>query len=399
MILYFDTLIIDKSLYPRNPYALKEDIRSKSPAYKMPTKLEIVKYSLESYKVYPWSYVLIRYEFENGTEQDYKELDAFILNLFPKAKILHERSDSQSDYKESVRILDEIDDNWIFYSPNNDQPLIISQESDVALIDRLINKAQSFEEKYKFVSIAYSTWTSYMNALEPVYSYFGKDAKIIDEDKDSFSVHFHGGDYSSIQIVNKKLFRDWFNSQDLGTRRIIRAEDLVGYRFKDQVEVVPKKEICAHFDQYEHMLGYVHEIWNDQVPPLIIPPGFFESNIKIAYGYGNYRVGWTNINPCAKKYSFRDIKHGTDLKIGLEEIPLFWKSHIKEIDINPNLDKNKERKCLERNKEIYTYPWKLKNQGWNYRALRFRLKRWAYPIRPFLEKIGLIPILKKILGY
>lgn len=390
MILYLDSLIINRSLSPRNPRALKEDIRSKSPAYQMPSKVDITKYSLASYAVYPWSHVLIKYEIADSTEQDIKDFDDFVLNIFPKAQILHQRSDSQEDYLESVKILDAIPDNWIFYTPNNDQPMLISRESDVAYIDRLIKKAEAFSSKHPFVSIAYSTWTTYLNALDPSYSYFGKGAKKIDEDADSFTVEFAKGDYSSIQIVNKNLFRDWFSGDNLKGQRIFRAEDLGGLRDKEQVEVIPKKEICAHFDQYEHMLGYSNEIWNDQIPPLIIPKGFFDNNIRIAYGYNDYRPGWTNINPAAKNYSFRDIRHGTDLKIGLDDIPLFWKPRIKELDINPQMDKNMMDSAIKRNLEIVSHPWKWRNQGWHFRTLLFHLKRMFIPFRPWLVKFSIL---------
>jgi len=399
MILYFDTLITDKSLSPRNPYAAKEDIRSKSPAYKMPRKIDITKYTLASYAVYPWSHVLIKYELENASSQDIESFDKFILNLFPKAQIIHERSDSQKDYQESVKILDAINDDWVFYSPNNDQPMLISQESDVAYIDRLIKKAESFTVQNPFVSIAYSTWTSYLRALDSFYGYFGKGAKLLKEDDDCLCVYCPLGDYSSIQIVNKNLFRDWFTFKDLGDRFIIRAEDLYEVRSKDQIELIPKKELCAHFDQYEHMLGYQHEIWNEVIPPLIIPQGFFEDNIKIAYGYDSYRPGWTNINPMAKKYSFEDIKYGTDLKIGLEDVPLFWKPKIKQLDINPKLDKAQEQVAIKRNLEIIRDPWKFQKRQLNFKSFRFRLKRLAFPYRKFLDRFGLIPILKKIFRY
>ena len=79
------------------------------------------------------------------------------------------------------------------------------------------------------------------------------------------------------------------------------------------------------------------KIPNTICPSLDIPRGFFESKIKIRYGYNDYKEGWVNINPKNPNYYASD-KTGTDYKITLEDIPLFWKDRIIEIDENPNID-------------------------------------------------------------
>jgi hypothetical protein len=99
-----------------------------------------------------------------------------------------------------------------------------------------------------------------------------------------------------------------------------------------QKVIIPYKEIARHFD------GYFHQgITNNQVPSLDIPEGFFNNNIKIRYGYDDRKEGWVNINPKSEYYYAFD-KSGTDYKFTLEELPLFWKHRISEIDINPNID-------------------------------------------------------------
>lgn len=401
MILYFDSYIIDSSLGKRNPTAEKEDIRSKSPAYNLPKKIDITKYSLASYAVYPWSHVLIRYELAEPERQT--ELDQFILNIFPKAQIIHQRSDSQADYLESLKILESFDDPWIFYTPNNDHPLIVSKQEDINYIDRLIKKAGAWVNKNEFVSIPYSHFSEYVTApykTSANYKYFGIGTpKLLEEDAESITVRIEKGDYNSLQIVHKNLFRDWFTYKDFGDKRIIRAEDVGVDRNKSQIEIIPKKQLAFHFDAYEHMLGYVNEIWNDLIPPYIIPKGFFENNIRIAYGFDDYKPEYTNINPAAKNYSFRDLKHGTDLKIGLDDIPLFWKSRIKEMLVNPNLDKEKMTKAILHQQNILKNPWAVSSMGLNFKTLRFYLKLWVFPYRSILQKLRLIPILKKMFGY
>ena len=96
----------------------------------------------------------------------------------------------------------------------------------------------------------------------------------------------------------------------------------------------PIKEICRHFDGYQHIMI---PITNNQCPAIDIPPGFFEDNIKIRYGYDDYKEGWVNINPKNTDY-YAYNKSGTDYKFTLDDLPLVWKNRISFIDSNPNID-------------------------------------------------------------
>ena len=82
----------------------------------------------------------------------------------------------------------------------------------------------------------------------------------------------------------------------------------------------------------------MHQRINNNIcPSLSIPNGFFESKIKIRYGYNDYKEGWVNINPKSNNhYAFN--KNGVDYKITLEDLPLFWKDRIIEIDKNKNIN-------------------------------------------------------------
>ncbi len=355
MILYFDSYITDIPLNGQHS-TINDVVRYGCKNYAMPKKTEIAKYSLASYAVYPWSHVLIRYELDNKDE--YESFDAFILKLFPKAVIMHERSDSQADYRKSVEILDTFDDDWIFYSPNNDHPMMTN---DISTIDKLIEKANTYKDKYEFISIYYSHFSEFLNISKkknPFNATFGKDTRTLEEDDLAITIVRNDGDNTAVQIVNKNLFRHWFDSKELGGGRIIRSEDVRNYFIThNQLIINPKKEICAHFDGYPHTITARHEILPEEVPPLFVPLGFFENNIKIRYGYDAYKEGWTNINPTLKNYSFKDTETGTDLKWTLDDIPLFWKEKISEIDANPYLDKNTMQKARDENYELIKNPW------------------------------------------
>lgn len=379
MILYFDSYITDVSLNPKF-VDLNELLRSATPAYALSSKIDIAKYTLASYATYPWSHVLIRYELEDITRYD--EFEKFVRELFPEAVILRTRSANQAEYKKSTAILDKWDDNWIWYAPNNDHPLIIN---DLSMIDKMLAEANSYTTDYDYISIPYSHYSEYVNLprkCSPSFLMIGLDSKIITENESSIHFVKQDGDYCSVQIVNKKLFYHWFTSKELGENRIIRAEDTKKFiSTTNQLLIVPKTEICAHFDGYSHTINAINEILPTQVPPLFIPKGFFNRSIKIAYGYDDYREGWVNINPAAPHYSFEVGMAGTDSKISLEEIPIFWKDRITEIDINKNSTIRNLTSSIIKNNNILNNPWKFGNRKINIgyvnfilRNIKFRLK-------------------------
>lgn len=377
MILYFDTFITDEPLIPTKK---KDSVRLGCNNYIKPKKIEIAKYVLASYTIYPWSNVLIRYELNNPSQT--RELDQFILSLFPKAVIMHERSDSQKDYLKSLEILEKMKDDWIFYSPNNDHPLITSDPDFVYFINKLIGKAEKLKDKNRFVSIIYSHFSEFLNIAKkgtPENLVYGRSSAFISEDDDSIVYKEKEGNFDSIQIVHKDLFQHWFTSENLKDRRVIRAEDLRGVvKVKNQIIIAPKKELCAHFDGYEHLSGWPNEIPADQIPPLFIPPGFFNKSIKIAYGYKRYRKGWVNINPKAEKYVFRDQRFGTDLKILLSDLPFFWKDRINKIDINNNIDPISLEKFARKNYRVLLNPWSFSSRGMDSSTLKFYARLVLY---------------------
>ena len=392
MILYFDSYITDTPLVRAHRREL-EEVRRKKSNYKHSQKIEIAKYSLMSYKMYPWSHELIRYELED--KKQIRRFDKFIRSIFPNATIIHERSDSQKDYKKSLELIEKWNDPWIFYAPNNDHPIISSDENIRNYIDNLLNLAQKHTKNYKFVSIMYSHLSEFLNIPEkgtPEHFLHGKGTKIIEENSLAKVYSMPGGDFSSLQITNINLLRKWFASEDLSKKRVIRSEDVKGYvKVKKQLIIVPKKEVCSHYDGYLHMIGLPNEIPTNKIPPLFIPPGFFENKVKIAYGYEKNRKGWVNINPYASKYSFEDNLSGTDLKLTLDQIPFFWRSHIEKIDVNSNLAGKNVEMIIRKREKILENPWNFTIQDFSISTVKYWTKfyifRYYVIFRSFLGKV------------
>ena len=392
MILYFDNYITNIPF--GIPRRLKDNYRSRSPIYAMPSRFDIAKYSLASYAVYPWSHVLIKYQIDD--EQENQEFYNYAKKLFPNAMVIQNRSASQAEYKKSIELLDTMNDDWIFYVPNSDHPLLLSSTADVDYINTLLKTAEKYKQQTPYLEVAYSMFSEYNNYTKGG-SLYNKDAKVLEENDSCIVALIPGGDLNSVVMLNKAMFKQVFTSVDVGNKRVIRMEDLVNdIKVSKSVLVLPKRQLAAHFDGYEHMLGGLYEIRPDQIPSLFIPPGFFEGKIRIAYGYSDYRPGWVNINPAAKDYSYDDLQHGTDMKIGLEDVPLFWKERIAQIDVNPTADKKALAKGRERALEIMRNPWEFKNQGLSLKTIRARVKKPLLRLYPAVEKAGLLPVARKL---
>ena len=371
MILYFDSYITDIPLNPNFQFS-NNNVRGSCSNYEMPSKVEIAKYSLASYAQYNWDHVLIKYEVDD--ENDYKLLDEYILDLFPSAIIFHKRSDSFKSFQESLKIINSFKCNWIFYTSNNDQPWI-GRGSDY--VDELISLASNYESEFQYISITcthFSETLSLGTKNSPMNLLYGRDIVNIEENSKAKVILRKQGDNTSTQIVNKNLLNYWFSSKNYPDKRIIRSEDIrYLYLTINQLVVIPKQEICAHFDGFPHTKGTNHEIADYQIPPLLIPKGFFTGEIKVRYGYNDYREGWVNVNPTNKKYIFED-KNGVDLKTELDNLPSFWHNKISELDTNIDIDPIKLKQSIHKNNKIIKTPWVLQSKKKTFRTVLYFIR-------------------------
>ncbi len=335
MILYFDNYITDAGLTPGAPVWAEEIRKGGPPVYHMPSKFDITLYTLASYAVLDWSAVVIKYDIEDRSRQEYFESE--VKKLFPKAVIILGRSDSQAKFQESVKLMQKLGDEWVFYAGNNDHPFVGSSED---VLDHCLEKARELKKTHKFVSIQLSQMLEGLGASDPSSLRHDKRWKRMGEDQYCVWASLDGGFFDAIQIVHIGLFAHWFFSKDVSGRRMrfFRSDTVESYlHVPGHIVVVPKKEICSHFDGYSHLAMHGFEKPDELSPPLLIPPGFFGGKIRIAYGYDDYRDGWLNLNPSKKLYCFQD-RNGTDLKLSVNDLPLFWKSRIEKIDVNPGAD-------------------------------------------------------------
>jgi hypothetical protein len=398
MILYFDSYLTDAPLV-KSFYSNTEELRKKSLIYKKPSKLDIAKYTLGTYAQCSWNYELVRYEIEGADSGVNKKFEQYVRNLFPNANIINKRSDSIKEFNKSWDIISKIDDNWIFLSSNNDHPWLWY---DSEYVSKLINVANKISSDKNFVSIVYSHFSEFYNlgrAQSPFYKSWGFKAKKIYDDADCFAIPRPYGDYSSIQILEKKFFK--YLLVDTKTdKKVIRTEDLQEKKTDNHIMIVPKKELCCHFDGYGHTEGTFIHIDPQRVPPLFIPPGYFENQIMLSNSKNeSQNPNVIKVGNFKDKYSFEKVRRGKefdfvcDLKLSLQGLPTAWRNKITFKDFN---EKEWDISDLKKESDIRRDVYKIFPYINTKNFRKYALLRITYPLI-FMKEI-IKKITKKIIN-
>jgi hypothetical protein len=331
MVLLYNVYLTDTS---GNPYSGLS--RGLLPSY---SKLDITKYSLASLAVaYSWTRAIINVELDPRmyTEVQSIELKEFIEKEFKDVEVLFssKRVKFQHEWKD---LYEKINSDLILLICNHDHIFIDSSRETLEEVVK--------QEHSKYTTIVMSHWpenirwakSGYIELNESKPAKLNSNYKVLD-----YALSYEGLCIDSLNIVTKQLYYDWFFTgewEEIGLPRVdgitgqypdlLAIRKHLGIPLPQQTLIIPYKEQLRHFD------GYLHQrIDNNTCPSLNIPEGFFESNIKIRYGYSDYVEGWVNINPKFNNYKAYSLD-GIDYKITLEDLPLVWKNKVADLDINP----------------------------------------------------------------
>jgi hypothetical protein len=340
LILFFDTFITAGvgSLGGLYNFSHVEkataEVRNNFSSFKTQSKIDVVKYTLVSYANIEWDKVIIRFECEDTLEVD--SFYDFCKNIFPDAIIQNQRSSTALQYSEALSPLLIYGDPWIFFSPNNDHPYL-AHPNELMKYIKILDSVKDLNVD-KEVSLLFSHYTESMidnKISDPQWGYYGSNfKKIIYEDADYIVTASNRAALDSIKVFRLNfLIKIFNNTKNKG--RVIRLEDTEFHlqKSKSLITVAPKVELCRHYDSYANLIKYI--------PPLFIPQGFFESNVKIKYGYDTASPGYVNINPLADK-----VSDDVDLNCLLEDIPFFWRNRISLIDSNPDFPQSLDKTNL-----------------------------------------------------
>ena len=341
MILFCNTFITEQSAL--NNWNYQKSIPRKN--LKSFSNFDIFKYSLASLSVaYDWSKVILKISLDDIYKSRQQELEEFIKKEFSKFNLVLEwkRNEYQNDWKKDYDLLD---DNLIWYYCNHDHIFLDSSKDYLSSLVEDINDKElctlifsHFPENIRTARQGYVSYPS--PSIDPFPTYTIHDNYI----------SFYEKVCSSIQIITKKIYHQWWFGEEFNHIKLPRP-DYFGISIPEIKPIIsseiitPLKEICRHFDGYQHVNP---PITNNQCPALDIPPGFFENDIKIRYGYDDYKDGWVNINPKNNYYAYDKL--GTDYKFTLNDLPLVWKNRISTIDSNPDI--NEEEMLQYRLKSI-----------------------------------------------
>jgi len=327
MILFCNTFITETKPQTGKGFVFRENLKSFS-------NFDIFKYSLASLAIaYDWSKVILKISLDDVYKHRQQELEEFIRTEFSKFDLILEwnRNEYQNDWKKDYDLLD---DNLIWFYCNHDH---IFFDSSTTYLEELVNEIKNKE----LCSVQFSHWPENIRTAKQGLNPYASLPPTISP---TYKIHPNyisneTTNFDSIQIITKDLYYDWWFKGEFNHIKLPRP-DFFGIGLAEikpvplHKTISPFKEICRHFDGYQHIQP---AITNNQCPAIDIPPGFFENDIKIRFGYDDYKDGWVNINPKNPNYYAFD-KSGTDYKFMLEDLPLVWKSKISFVDSNPNID-------------------------------------------------------------
>jgi hypothetical protein len=363
MVLLFNVFITHKSA--NGGFWDKQNVSYDRGNLSTPNKIDVVKYALSSTaKAYPWKRAIIKVELDSefSSEKEKADLEAFVREEFKDTELFffNVRNKFQEDWIETY---DLINDDFIYYQGNHDHIFFnASNEYLKSIVDEIRQDGD-----YKYKTIVTSHWCEIIRAAKCGYikpywlggppqhdQYYPTQFHKNYNEKDNF-VTFDGSAFDSYNIITKDLYHNWFLEGDwnvlsvkksifpTGRLELPRTEGvgIVGMNeLKNTFLKVPtpiQKMYAPYEEVFRHFDGHFHQkISNDICPAIDIPVGYFEKQMKIRYGYDDYKEGWTNINPKNDHYYAFD-KTGTDYKFTLNDLPYIWKDRIVEVDSNPNI--------------------------------------------------------------
>lgn len=284
------------------------------------SNFDIFKYSIASVsKIYSWKKAIIYIKLDEIYNHRKDELEQFLKKEFEHTELVLRwtRNERQVDWIETYELLN---DRLIWFCCNHDH---IFLDTDLLYFNNIINKLYNEEE---YCSLEFSHFPENIRVAK-LY----KDYKF----EHDLWISRRLPICDSIQIITKELYHNWWLTGNFNEYLLPRP-DYFGKaiseikQIPEQKIISPLKEWCRHFDGYNHV-----NISNDKCPSLDIPTGFFENNINISYG--ERITDYVNFNPINEKYYISDI-NGTDYQWLPSDIPLFWRSRIKNVVMNNKYD-------------------------------------------------------------
>ena len=301
-------------------------------------QIDIFKYTISSLAaVNRWSLVIFNIRLDNHYQHCWDDLQRYIHEEFDpicsRVEVNQGRCEYQHQWQDLVERLEAEPDPYIWYACNHDH---VFMDYDRHALDTALLALDQEPDPRK--AIYYSHWPEFNRVMQ---NNFPQSFRVLP----CGTVAGLSIQMDSIQIVSKPLLRDWWFSRDFGNAYRPRSDWQHIHTCDPYPTYCPYREVVKHFDGYSHLFN------TDVVPPLSIPPGFFERDLKIRYGYSDNLEGWVNVHPM-RSYKTA-TPQGVDYRWVLADIPLFWKDRITAIEISPEY--SYEELLMARNEAVRSY--------------------------------------------
>ncbi len=349
MILVFNVYLTSKPRYAGMAYQSEVDryvarVRGADSVFRTQSKVDICRYSLASLATIPWTDAIVNIELDDAYTPDEQ---ARVLDearaLLPNATVSGRRVSTRRGWIELWEaIRAKHPDGWVYFCPNHDH---VYMASDPSILGQYVDFARQVREVTKNVTrVCVSHQLENLLALRegsPIRNMFLLGGEIVAERPDFVVARraFYAWDSYYVAHVDD-LLAYFFGSLQEGY--CPRGEDCYPYPFPNvgNLALIPKRRLCDHYDGYPHV--FAHQVFLkrygyrfiDRIPPLFIPPGFFERDVKLRYGHAERRPGWVQVSPTRSPASFLS-PDGADLCCEYHQIPHFWLDRISATDVHP----------------------------------------------------------------
>jgi hypothetical protein len=320
MIIWFNCKISDIRPNPQPRFKLREDNR-----------FDIARYSFASFApLEPLvSKFVFNLEMADGHSGQEAEMEEWLRNIFPSDKLMINwyRCNTLAQWMGMKTIFDAIGDPLIFPAGNEDH---IFLDSNLQIMEEVVNTL--IAEPNVNATFMTSHWPESIRA-----------AHVFGATESNNLISYRVDNNDAIRIMKMEFFDSYLSMVRDPNMFMFRTEQWNSIGVPQNILYIPTKEQFRHFDGYAHV-----GIGADTVPPLEIPPGFFERAITIKYGFNEHDPNCININPEAKTLYAEDGL-GTDYRWTLDDIPMFWKPYIKEIITAPGIHEAEMAKARDIN--------------------------------------------------
>ena len=318
MIVLFNVKITDVKM----TWPYQGTVYDRAPWFPVSNRFDIFKYCLASRAV--MAPVVDKFIFyidlaEFAPRQE--ELYAYMQSIFPqdKLEVNWYRIDRTQTWRDMCAERFTNNNELVWYEGNDDHIFI---DSNLDMIKASIATLNADADPNAVMY--YSHWPEQMRMSMVQNGELTPDGNFI---------KFQWDTVDSLLLMKASRFKRYWHETDCGQDNMYRSDSL-GWQYGLKIPGTvysPTRELVRHYDGYSHvgkMLGAI-------APPLYVPLGFFDNAMQVRIGYPERLDGWTNLYSAAERLYSID-PNGVEARWCVEDIPLFWKNHISNLDVNPD---------------------------------------------------------------